>query len=146
MAALSEIDLIRNTINWASLHIDNKDYNKLEEIFTNDCTVNYPTSIGLTNGADAVIKTLDNLLRPIDTFHAVATQVVQLTGEDTAEATTYCSASHYKDEKCFFAEGKYDDKLVKVNTGGSMVWKIKERTTTAMGVARGDPSIFNKPR
>ncbi|KAF4764464.1 hypothetical protein HAV15_001748 [Penicillium sp. str.  len=100
-------------------------------------------SLGVMSGIDTVIEKLQNTIGHVTTFHGLSTQVIQLMGKDTAEATTYCSASHYVGDKSFFAEAKYFDKLVKVTEGSTTKWLINDRLTTMMGVPRGDVSIFN---
>ncbi|KAJ6128906.1 hypothetical protein N7471_010123 [Penicillium samsonianum] len=118
-SATSDHELIRNAIANIAVAFDTNAYAELRSSFTEDCVADYTGSLGLINGIDTLI------------------------GKDTAEATTYCSASHYVGDKSFFAEAKYFDKLVKVTEGKTTKWLINHRLTTMMGVPRGDVSIFN---
>lgn len=139
----SDHELIRNAISNVAVAFDTNTYAELRNSFTEDCVADYTGSLGLMSGIDTVIEKLQNTIGHVTTFHGLSTQVIQLTGKDTAEATTYCSASHYVGDKSFFAEAKYFDKLVKVTEGSTTKWLINDRLTTMMGVPRGDVSIFN---
>ncbi|CAI7564239.1 unnamed protein product [Penicillium crustosum] len=140
---ISDHELIRNAISNIAVAFDTNTYAELRNSFTEDCVADYTGSLGLMSGIDTVIEKLQNTIGHVTTFHGLSTQVIQLTGKDTAEATTYCSASHYVGDKSFFAEAKYFDKLVKVTEGSTTKWLINDRLTTMMGVPRGDVSIFN---
>ncbi|KAJ5513449.1 hypothetical protein N7463_003001 [Penicillium fimorum] len=139
----SDHELIRNSIADIAISFDANTYAQLRSSFTEDCVVDYTGSLGLMNGIDTIIEQLQNTIGHVTTFHGLSTQAIWLTGKDTAEATTYCSASHYVGDKSFFAEAKYFDKLVKVTKGGTTKWLVNYRLTTMMGVPRGDVSIFN---
>ncbi|KAJ5164255.1 uncharacterized protein N7500_006085 [Penicillium coprophilum] len=139
----SNHELIRNTIANIAIAFDTNTYTDLQSSFTEDCVADYTGSLGLMHGIDTVIEQLQKTIGHVTTFHALSTQTIRLTSNDTAEATTYCSASHYVGAKSFFAEAKYFDRLVKVTEGSTTKWLIKHRLTTMMGVPRGDVSIFN---
>ncbi|KAF5868257.1 putative small subunit of phenylpropionate dioxygenase protein [Botrytis fragariae] len=139
----SDQELIRNAIANVAISFDMNTFERLRDSFTKDCVADYTGSLGLMNGVDTVIQQLQKTIGHVSTFHSLSTQVIRLTGNDTAEATTYVSASHFADDKSFFAEARYLDKLVKVTEGGNMKWLIDYRLTTMMGVPRGDVSIFN---
>ncbi|KAI9650872.1 hypothetical protein NHQ30_000907 [Ciborinia camelliae] len=142
-AVTSDHELIRNVIANIAISFDTNDFAELRGSFTEDCVADYTGSLGLMKGIDAVIEQLQKTIGHVTTFHGLSTQAIQLTGKDTAEATTYCSASHYVGDKSFFAEARYFDKLVKVTEGKTVKWLIDHRLTTMMGVPRGDVSIFN---
>jgi hypothetical protein len=139
----SDHELIRNAIASIAVAFDTNTYAELRNSFTQDCVADYTGSLGLMIGVDTVIEQLQKTIVHVTTFHGLSTQVIRLTGKDTAEATTYCSASHYVGDKSFFAEAKYFDKLIKVTEGNTTTWLINHRLTTMMGVPRGDVSIFN---
>ncbi|CAI7643932.1 unnamed protein product [Penicillium glandicola] len=139
----SDHELIRNAIANIAVAFDANTYADLRGSFTEDCVADYTGSLGLMNGIDTVIEQLQKTIGHVTTFHGLSTQVIRLTGKGTAEATTYCSASHYVGDKSFFAEAKYFDKLVKATEGNNTKWLINYRLTTMMGVPRGDVSIFN---
>ncbi|OQD60253.1 hypothetical protein PENPOL_c025G10041 [Penicillium polonicum] len=139
----SDHELIRNAIANIAVAFDTNTYEELRNSFTKDCAADYTGSLGLMNGIDTVIEKLQNVIGHVTTFHGLSTQVIRLTGKDTAEATTYVSTSHYVGDKSFFAEARYFDKLVKVTEGTTTKWLINHRLTTMMGVPRGDVSIFN---
>ncbi|KAL2820972.1 SnoaL-like domain-containing protein [Aspergillus cavernicola] len=143
MAQTSDHELIRNAIANIAIAFDTNTFPEIRHSFTGDCVADYVGSLGLMTGIDTVITGLQKTIGHISTFHGLNTQSITLTGEETAEATTYCSASHYLGDKAFFAEARYFDKLVKVTEGGVVKWLIKDRLVTMMGVPRGDVSIFN---
>ncbi|TEY40737.1 hypothetical protein BOTCAL_0424g00060 [Botryotinia calthae] len=138
----SDHELIRNAIASVAISFDMKTFEELRGSFTKDCVADYTGSLGLLNGIETVIQQLRKIIEHLSTFHTLGTQVIRLTGDNTAEAITYCSASHFGDGKSFFSEGRYFDKLVKVTEGGTVKWLIEHRLTTMMGVPRGDVSIF----
>ncbi|KAJ5835671.1 hypothetical protein N7447_001697 [Penicillium robsamsonii] len=140
----SDHELIRNAIANIAIAFDtNAAYTEVRSSFTEDCVVDYTGSLGLMNGINTVIEKLQNTIGHVTTFRRLSTQAIHLTGKDTAEATTCCSASHYVGGKSFFAEATYFDKLVKVTEGSTTKWLINYRLTTMMGVPQGDVSIFN---
>jgi hypothetical protein len=147
MAAFTSVhDQIRNTIASIALSFDTNNFPHLANSFTPKASADYVGSLGLLQGIQEIIASLQKAIGHITTFHALSTQAIHLTGKgDTAEATTYVSASHYLGEKSFFAEARYFDKLVRVGDGeegGEGKWLIESRFVTMVGVPRGDVSIF----
>ncbi|KAK8907670.1 hypothetical protein ACHAPF_000545 [Botrytis cinerea] len=130
----SDHELIRNTIANVVISFDTKTFEELR--------ADYKGSLGLLEGIDAVIQEVQKAIGDLGTFHTLGTQAIRLTGNDTAEATTYCSATQYRDGKSFVTDGKYFDKLVKVTEGGTVKWLIEYRLATMIGVPRGDVSIL----
>jgi len=120
MAAFTSVhDQIRNTIASIALSFDTNNFPHLANSFTPNASADYVGSLGLLQGIQEIIASLQKAIGHITTFHALSTQAIHLTGKgDTAEATTYVSASHYLGEKSFFAEARYFDKLVRVGGGG----------------------------
>jgi hypothetical protein len=143
-ASTSDHEQIRNVISNIAISFDTNEFHQLRESFVQDCSADHVGSLGLIQGIDKVIKGLQDAIGHIATFHGLSTQAICLTGMDTAEATTYCSASHFLSGKSFFAEARYVDQLVRVaSDDGSRKWLIKSRYVAMMGVPRGDVSIFN---
>lgn len=142
MNSNSDYEFIRNAIALCCIAFDSKEWQLLERCFTKDCVVDYPQPIGLTTGLTAYTDRLRTAIGHIDTQHALTTQIINMNDTISAETTTYCRAIHFLGEKSFFAEARYDDKLVKVSTEGVDRWQIKERKVTTMGVPRGDWSIL----
>jgi hypothetical protein len=145
MAAFtSDHEQIRNVISNIAISFDTNEFHQLRESFVPDCSADYVGSLGLLQGIDNVVKGLQDAIGHIATFHGLSTQAIYLTGKDTADATTYCSASHFLSGKSFFAEARYFDQLVRVTSdNGGWKWLVKSRYVTMMGVPRGDVSIFN---
>ncbi|KAL4964257.1 nuclear transport factor 2 family protein [Aspergillus stella-maris] len=137
-------DLIRNTISSIAIAFDTNTFSALRASFTEDCEADYVGSLGLLTGIDQIINQLQKTIGHVSTFHSLTTQYIWLTGKDTAQATTYCAASHWLDKKAFFAEARYEDRLVRVVDGeeGEGRWMIRNRVVTMMGVPRGDVSMF----
>ncbi|KAJ5273170.1 small subunit of phenylpropionate dioxygenase protein [Penicillium angulare] len=140
---LSNLELIRSTISGVVIAFDSKNFQNLRNFFTEDCLADYPRSLGQLQGVDSVIAGLQKANGHIGTFHALTTRAIHLTGGNTAEATTYCSAGHFSVHKTFFADARYFDKLVKVNDGDHVKWMISSRQTNMVGIPRGDFSILN---
>ncbi|KAM5383776.1 hypothetical protein ACJZ2D_001765 [Fusarium nematophilum] len=142
MDSTPDYELVRNAIALCSIAFDSKEWHLLKRCFTEDCVVDYPQPIGLTTGLSAYTERLRVAIGHLDTQHALTTQMINLNDANSAEATTYCRAIHFLDGRSFFAEAKYDDKLVRVSAEGPDRWQIKERKVTTMGVPRGDWSIL----
>jgi hypothetical protein len=142
-APTSPHEQIRNTIASISLSFDTNNFPALANSFTKNASADYVGSLGLLQGREDIIAGLHKAIGHVSTFHALSTQVIHLVGEDKAEATTYCTASHWSGEKSFFAEARYFDKLVRVAEGENEgKWLIEDRFVTMMGVPRGDVSMF----
>jgi hypothetical protein len=138
---------IRNTITSIALSFDTNAFPQLANSFTPNASADYVGSLGLLLGIEDIIAGLQKAIGHVTTFHALSTQAIHLTGNgDTAEATTYVSASHYLGEKSFFAKARYFDKLVRVfdgeAEGGEGKWLIESRYVTMVGVPKGDVSMF----
>jgi hypothetical protein len=138
---------IRNTIASVALSFDTNNFPHLANSFTPNASADYVGSLGLLQGIEDIITGLQKAIGHVTTFHALSTQAIHLASNgDTAEATTYVSASHYLGDKSFFAKARYFDKLLRVvdgeEEGGEGKWLIESRYVTMVGVPRGDVSIF----
>lgn len=142
MSAASDQELIRNTIASVAIAFDTKSLHKLRDLFTIDCKIDYPGSLGLIDGVDKAISQFQQAIGHIETFHALSTQVITLTGKNTAEASTYCEAAHYHGDKEFHATGRYEDQLEKISAGGVDRWVITKRQALDMAKFKGDLSMF----
>lgn len=142
MATVSDHELIRNCIALCAITYDSKDWNVLKTVCTEDCFFEYPDPLGPLTGPDAIGAALGKAISHLQTQHSLTTQHIELGGDGTATATTYCRGIHFLGDKHFFADARYDDKLVKVESDGKQVWKIKERKVTVMGVPQGDWSLL----
>lgn len=140
---ISEHDAIRNTIARIAIAMDTKALDDLAKYFTSDSIINYPGSFGTMHGVAIFRERLGNAVGHLKTQHALLTQVIDVTGPNTATAVTYCAAKHWLDDKVLFVEGRYDDVLVKTGREGSADWVIEKRIASDMGVPRGDFSIIN---
>lgn len=140
MTQVSDHDLIRNAIARCCIAFDSKNWSLLKECFTDACIVDYPPPLGNLTGIDDYQNRIKTAIGHLETQHALTTQFIQLESPQTASATTYCRAIHFLNDKHFFAESKFEDKLVKTSTDQ---WKISERRVRVMGKPRGDWSILN---
>ncbi|KAF4342276.1 small subunit of phenylpropionate dioxygenase [Fusarium beomiforme] len=123
--ATSDHELIRNCIARYCIGIDLRDWNTFSNAFLD----NVKTWVG-----------------NLQTQHALTTQLIELTGDKTAQVTTYGKAIHFgvgKDEgKCVTAWGIYQDKLVKGIFNGQEDWRIAERKVTNQAPFSGDLSLI----
>lgn len=142
MASVSDHDSIRNIIALNCIAFDTNDWSLLQRVVSEDCVVYYPEPIGVTRGVAAYIERLQKAINHLDTSHCISTQYIHLTSDTTAEATSYVRALHYLGERYYFADGKYEDKLVKLSIDGKPVWRIKERKAIRTGAPIGDRSIL----
>ena len=85
---LNAYDLIRNTLGQYPLAIDSKNFTALSLVFTTDIVANYSDPIGVISGLPTVEQTLAAILAPVTTQHALSTQVIDLTADNTASTTT----------------------------------------------------------
>lgn len=87
---------IRNTLSHYPLAIDGKNFPALSLVFTQDVVANYSAPLGVLTGLASVISTLEASLAPVNTQHALSTQVVEiLDGEMEAMTLSYFTATHF---------------------------------------------------
>jgi ketosteroid isomerase-like protein len=142
MISTSDQDSIRNIIALNCIAFDSKDWPLLKKIVSDDCIVQYPEPIGVTKGVAAYTERLQTAIGHLDTIHNITTQYIHLTSDTTAEAMSYVHALHYLGERFYFADGKYEDKLVKHSIDGQLVWRIKERRASRTGIPSGDRGLL----
>ncbi|KAH6867253.1 hypothetical protein B0T10DRAFT_362287, partial [Thelonectria olida] len=114
----SDHELIRNCIARYCIGIDLRDWDIFSNAFLDNAKVYFPEPVGAIEGIAALKATVQGMVGTLGTQHALSTQLIELTGEKTAEVTTYCRTVLFgvgKDEgKCVTGWGMYQDKLVKV--------------------------------
>ncbi|KAF4414859.1 small subunit of phenylpropionate dioxygenase [Fusarium acutatum] len=151
--ATSDHELIRNCITRYCISVDLKDWNTfqkafLDNAFLDNAKVDFPGPDGPVQGATAITATVQGMVGKFQTQHALTTQLIEVTGEKTASATTYCMADVFgvgEDKgKRVTSWGLYQDKLVKGNFDGREDWKIAERIATLAAPLMGDLSLLSK--
>ena len=87
---------IRNTLSHYPLAIDGKNFPSLSLVFTQDVIANYSAPLNVLTGLASVMSTLEASLAPVNTQHALSTQVVEiLNGGTEAKTLTYVTATHF---------------------------------------------------
>ncbi|KAH7176151.1 SnoaL-like domain-containing protein [Dactylonectria macrodidyma] len=146
--ATSDHELIRNCIARYCIGIDLRDWDIFSNAFLDNAKAYFPEPVGAIEGITALKATVQGMVGTLKTQHALSTQLIELTGEKTAEVTTYCRADLFgvgKDEgKCVSNWGMYQDKLVKVFFDGREDWKITERKVISQAPFSGDLSLISK--
>lgn len=144
--ATSDHELIRNCIARYCIGIDLRDWNIFSKAFLDNVKVHFPDPIGTIEGITALSGQVQNMVGSLQTQHALSTQLIEHTGEKTAQATTYGRAIHFgvgKDEgKCVTAWGMYQDDLVKDIFDGREDWRIAERKVIFQAPFSGDLSLI----
>ncbi|KAI9164182.1 hypothetical protein HJFPF1_05822 [Paramyrothecium foliicola] len=142
----SDHELIRNCIARYCVGVDAKDWDIFSSAFLPNVKATMPGLDDNIEGITALKATVQGMVGSFQTHHALTTQMIQLTGENTASATTYCRTDVFgmgKDEgKTLTNWGMYQDKLVKSSCDGREDWKIAERTATFTAPLRGDLGLI----
>lgn len=145
-AATSDHELIRNCIARYSIGIDLRNWDTFDQAFLENVKGHFPEPIGTIEGITALRAKVQSMVGTLQTQHALSTQLIELTGETTAEATTYGRAVHFgvgEDQgKEVTAWGMYQDKLVKAVFDGREDWRISERKVIFMAPFQGDMSLI----
>ncbi|KAM0332492.1 hypothetical protein ACHAQA_002774 [Verticillium albo-atrum] len=141
-------DLIRNCIAKYCLGIDLRNWNLFSEAFVDDVKAYYPEPTGAIEGIAAFKASVESTLGSLPVYHGISTQLIELTGDKTAKATTYCRTDIFGegDNKGKIATNwsTFEQKLVKgPSAQGREDWKIAEHTVVEKAMA-GDLSIFAK--
>ncbi|KAG4291549.1 hypothetical protein FPRO06_13770 [Fusarium proliferatum] len=146
--AISDHELIRNCIARYCIGVDLKDWNTFSSAFLDNGKVDFPGPGGLVEGVTAITATVQGMVGNLQTQHALTTQLIEVTGEKTASATTYCTTEIFgvgEDKgKRVTSWGLYQDKLAKGNFDGGDDWKIAERIATLAAPLMGDLSLLSK--
>lgn len=145
-AATSDHELIRNCIARYCIGIDLRDWDAFTHTFLENVKAHFPEPVGTIEGISALKAKVQSMIGTLQTQHALSTQLIELTGETTAEATTYGRAVHFgvgEDEgKKATAWGIYQDKLVKAVFDGREEWRISERKAIFLAPFQGDLSLI----
>ena len=128
------VDAIRNTLAQYPFAIDDKNFDRLDRVFTEDAVANYGAPIGVLAGLPAIKTIADGLAQFNRTHHSYGTQYIKICSPISAIAITYFTSSQFltaevgatlvPDTKVLYAYGQYQDTLAKQNDG---TWKITYR-------------------
>ena len=87
---------IRSILSHYPLAIDGKNFPALSLIFTQEVVANYSAPLGVLTGLASMISALETNLAPVNTQHALSTQIIGiLDGETEASTLTYFTATHF---------------------------------------------------
>ncbi|KAH8651760.1 SnoaL-like domain-containing protein [Ilyonectria robusta] len=144
--ATSDHELIRNSIARYCIGVDLKDWKTFSNAFLDNAKVTFPGPGGTIEGATAIKAAVQGMVGNLQTQHALTTQLIEVTSEITANATTYCRAEIFgvgEDEgKRVTNWGIYQDKLLKGTFDGQEDWKIAERNAIRTAPLAGDLSLI----
>lgn len=120
---------IRNRLSIYALALDSKDFNRLNQVFTNDVVGRFfPPPNDVLNGLETVKKFIADALDDIVTQHTLSTTVVEFSSPTAANSTTYLVANYIgqgnQTRTTLFFYGQYFDKWVLKKEG----WRSKDRT------------------
>ncbi|MCJ1270666.1 hypothetical protein MMC22_010563 [Lobaria immixta] len=123
---------IHQTLSLYPFLIDGKQFDHLDLVFHENVWANY-SGLGAFQPLSTLEVVLRNALAPVNTQHALATQLIQIhEGGTTARSATYYTATHFGTGPFYgqglWAWGTYEDNWVKNLTTGQ--WRIIERTST----------------
>ncbi|GJC87703.1 hypothetical protein ColLi_10541 [Colletotrichum liriopes] len=140
--ATPDHELIRNTLARYAIGVDLKDWDLFSKAFLDNAIVTFPEPIGALDGIIAIKATISAMVEPFQSQHSLSTQLIEITGAETAEAITYVtnvlSGTGNNEGKSATSSGYYQDKLVKVIVDGREDWKISERKAFNRGAITGD--------
>ncbi|KAH6696847.1 hypothetical protein F5X68DRAFT_238134 [Plectosphaerella plurivora] len=142
----SDHELIRNCIARYCVGVDLGDWDLFSSAFHEDVSVKFPAPTGLIHGIGAVLPAVQAMVTKFNTQHTLGTQIIELTGEETAKATTYVTTVIFgqgeQNGKHATNRGVYRDQLVKISVEGRVDWRITERVAVGQWPLTGDTSIF----
>ncbi|KAL9941226.1 hypothetical protein D7B24_004550 [Verticillium nonalfalfae] len=142
----SDHDFIRSCIARYCIGVDLRDWTTFSSAFTDTAKVTFPGSGGTIEGIDALKMAVQGMVGNLQTLHALSTQIIEITGEGTAEATTYSRADIFgvgEDKgKLVTNWGIYRDKLVRGIFDGREDWRIAERNSVVAAPPHGDLSLL----
>jgi hypothetical protein len=140
-------EIIRNCISRCCLGIDLRDWKIFSKAFTNNVKASFPEPVGSIEGVAALKSAVQGMVGNFQTQHALSTQLIEFTGDKTADATTYVTTVLFgvgKDKGKFVTTwGMYQDKLVKDSFDGQEDWKIAERRVISQLPLAGDLSLLS---
>lgn len=150
----SDHELIRNTVARYTFTVDSKNWQDMYSIFTENARINFTFlgAAGEMQGVPALLGFIQKAAQDTLSQHAITTQSIQVTGSDTAEATTYMSVTHVggsnhpQKGKMHCAWGKVVDRLVKgpFDADGKVGWRIQERVLYEQLPSTGELNLLGK--
>ncbi|KAM5347303.1 hypothetical protein ACJ41O_010308 [Fusarium nematophilum] len=141
-AIISDHELIRNITACYCIGIDLKDWDLFSRAFSDNIKVDFPEPVGQIKGVPAYRAKIQTMVASLQTQHALATQLIEITGETTAKATTYATTINFgtgkEESKSLTAWSMHQDELVKGVFDGREDWMISERKVTFQTPFSGD--------
>jgi ketosteroid isomerase-like protein len=140
--ALADRFAILDTVTAYSLATDERDWEAVGALFTEDAVWEYAASQagGARRGIHAITKAMQAFMAPMKASqHANSNHLVRLHG-DEAEHVCYFTARFVRGERSggglYVVAGRYDDRLVRTSAG----WRFARRTVTP-GLSADDPAL-----
>jgi 3-phenylpropionate/cinnamic acid dioxygenase small subunit len=139
---LAEQAIVELTVRYCRA-LDERDFEKLRQIFLPDCTALYgPIKL---EGVEAVMARCSEALDLLDASQHIVTNHQVTIDAERAVSRCYFHAQHVRYAAAdtdrgphFIVAGRYEDQLVRVNSD----WRIRHRVLTAMWT-QGNPSVVN---
>ncbi|KAK7408894.1 hypothetical protein QQX98_008955 [Neonectria punicea] len=123
-----DYELIRNALTHYSYSLDEKSWDGLSNVYTED------------------VKLLRSMIEPLITQHSLTTQSIDMTGDETATVKPYGRAIHFGTgdlrDQSVTVWGKYEDKVEKLTVNGVTDWRIVERRIFFQGQLVGNGSLI----
>jgi ketosteroid isomerase-like protein len=121
--------------------VDNRDWERLGSLFTDDACWEYSGSEERISGPTAIVARISASLERFDaTQHLNGNHVAAVHG-DQAEHTCYYQAQHVRlglpDGEKFLGGGRYDDRLRRTPDG----WRFTHRRITSIW-SEGNPAVI----
>lgn len=132
---LSDHEMIRNTLARYAIAVDDQKWEDMHQVFTEDAQIHF-TFLGAAGevlGIPNLVQFIKTAARDTVSQHAMSTQSIELTGPNTAKATTYMTVVHVGGEnhkqrgEMVSSWGKLEDKLIQDIFDGKKYWRITER-------------------
>ncbi|KAL4758761.1 nuclear transport factor 2 family protein [Aspergillus foveolatus] len=150
----TDYELIRNTLAIYPFAVDSKDWSAVQSVFTEDARIHFTFlgTAGEMRGPIALLAFIQRAAHNTHSQHAITTQRIEVTGSDSAEATTYMAVTHVADAnhrqkgEVHYAWGKVVDRLVKrpVDTDGTLAWRVQERHVYEQLPSMGELKLFRE--
>ncbi|WP_438445078.1 nuclear transport factor 2 family protein [Gorillibacterium sp. sgz5001074] len=136
---------IMETVSRFALHADNREWEELQRLFTEDVQLDYTSLTGgepATIPAKVLMDSWRTALTPLKTQHLISNHVIDFENEQQATCHAYFQAQHELPNPFGGSQwtlgGKYRFRLVKQEAH----WIIAELTMTAVWAA-GNQNIMN---
>ncbi|KFX87625.1 hypothetical protein V495_00607 [Pseudogymnoascus sp. VKM F-4514 (FW-929)] len=148
---VSDHDMIRNTLARYAIAVDDQKLEDMHQVFTETARIHF-TFLGPAGelpGISYLIQFIKAAAQSTVSQHAMSTQSIELTGPNTAEATTYMTVIHVGGEnhkqkgEMVTSWGKVEDKLMKGIFDGKEGWRITERVIYEQLPNRGNLKLID---